>query len=118
MADNLSPNFEVPSDKHGRHVDALAPSGGTLNVDTSNVANGGFLPGERDETLTRPTIIRVTATKNTRLRFSKGSSTADSTDMLFQAGTESMRLPKNTNYVSAMTDVPGESGKLSITVLQ
>jgi len=118
MEPDYSPNFEMPVDRHGRVPDALAPEGGTVIIAVSAVANGSYLPGDRDDILTRPTIIRIAASKDVRIRFSHGISSADATDMLFQAGTETERLPRNTNHVSAITDNPAESGTLCITIMK
>lgn len=113
---NLTPSFEFAADQHGRFPSALRPSGGTLNVVTGAVANGGYLPGDRIDLLTRPTMLRVVATVNSRIRFTAEAGAADSTDILFQAGTEAMTLPTGTNYINAITD-DGSAGKLSVTVL-
>lgn len=114
---DYSPSFLFFSDAQGRYPSALRPSGGTINVVTSGSPNGGYIPGDRLALLTRPTMLRVAATVNSRIRFTAEAGTVDSTDMLFQAGTEAVALPTGTNYINAITD-DGSAGKLSVTVLQ
>ena len=105
------------ADQHGRYPNALRPSGGTLNVVTGAAANGGYLPGDFQSFLTRPTVLRIAATKDSRIRFTEGAGSADATDILFQAGTEAVPLPDGTNYINAITD-DGSAGKLCVTVLE
>ncbi len=66
---------------------------------------------------TRSTVLRGAATKDTRIRFTEEAGTADSTDILFQAGTEAVPLPTGANYINAITD-DGSAGKLCVTVLE
>lgn len=109
--------FELHADKHGRPPQVLAPSGGTLTVAIGAASAGGFLPGDRRAIKEKSRVIRVTATKDCYLEFGDGSATATSSSMIFQQGTEAMRLPDNTNYAAAMT-LDGSSGALSITVME
>ncbi len=111
-------NFVVPTDAFGRAVEALAPSGGTVEIASSNVAAGSYLPGNRDEILVKHTVLRVTCTKDTYLRFSTGPGTAVAGDPYFIAGTENMKLPLGTNYVSVLTAKAGESGIASFSVME
>ncbi len=113
---NLAPSFQFLADKFGRFPNALRPSGGTINIVTGAASNGDFLPGDRLDLLTRPTVLRIAATKDSRIRFTQNAGSADSTDILFQAGTEAVPLPTGTNYINAITD-DGSAGKLCVTVL-
>ena len=88
-----------------------------MNVVTGAASNGDYLPGAQVDMLTRPTVLRIAATKDSRIRFTRDAGTADSTDILFQSGTEVVPLPYNTNYISAITE-DGTAGKLCVTVLQ
>ena len=110
--------FEVAVDKFGHHGGDLSPSGGTLNIATSNVANGGYLPGDLTAIETTLTIIRITATKDVYLRFSNNGTSATSSDILFLAGTERMQLPEGDSYVSAITRDAAETGILSVTIVE
>lgn len=109
------PGFEIAADVHGRDAAGLAV-GALLNVNVSAVSNGGFLPGDRDTVLEQLWMIRIAATVDCYIKFTEGAGTATSSDMLFQAGTESQKLPPGTNYVSAIT-VAGGAGKLQVAFL-
>ena len=111
------PAFEVAADKYGRDTGSLEPSGGTLTIDVSSVAAGAFLPGDRDDIKTKLQIIRIAATKDVWIAFSDVPITADANDILFIAGTEQMKLPFGTGYVSAVTRDAAETGKVSVTVM-
>lgn len=110
-------DFLVPTDAYGRSVEALAPSGGTVEIASSNVAAGSYLPGNRDDILTRHTVVRITCTKDTYIRFSTGPGAAVAGDPYFIAGTEPMKVPLGKNYVSVLTAKVGEAGIASFTVL-
>lgn len=114
---NQTPSFQFLADRYGRHPNALRPSGGTINIVTGGTSSGDYLPGDRIDLLTRPTVLRIAATKDSRIRFTEDAGSADATDILFQAGTEAVPLPTGTNYISAITD-DGSAGKLCVTVLE
>jgi len=111
------PGFEIAADVHGRDAGGMEPSGGTLTIDISSVSNGGWLPGDRDDIQEKIQMLRITATKNCWIAFDDAAASATSSDVLFLAGTESMKLPYGTGYVSSITFDPAETGKLSITVM-
>lgn len=94
--------------------------GETLTLDVTGVANGAFLPGNRDDVEQNTWMVRVTANKDCYLRFSKRAESHDAavTDPLFLAGTESMKLPPEAVYVSARTIDGAAVGLLSVTFLQ
>ena len=116
---NVDPSLVFKPDKYGRHSDSLALTGGTLNVSVSGTSNGDYIPGSRLENLTRPTMLRISATLDVRVKFSAdGASAATSGDILFLAGTEGMPLPTGCNYVNVIANDGVSTGSFSVTVAQ
>lgn len=110
------PAFEIAADKFGRDVGGLGVAS-ILTLDISNVSNGAFLPGVRDEVKDKLWMIRISAMKDCWIRFSAAPDTAVAGDMLFQAGTEEQKLPQGMSYVSAITFNPADTGKLQIAFM-
>lgn len=93
----------------------LAPSGRVI-IATSAVSAGDYLPGNRALLKEIPYIIRLSATKDCYIAFGDGQATADATKTLFLKGTESWKLPANTNFIAAIS-VDGTAGILSAEVM-